>query len=226
MNKLLKFVLSSILIIVIVLGLNNPVEAQPPSPKISLKPNLVYVTPCSNFIVEVWITDIPSGWMMTGFGLEMYWDPEYMELAFPIGGDVSGDYFKDFYVPRGWNGGIGADEEEGRMTIVGWASNETTYWATDSPWLSIEFHCLEAGISPLLLQVWYERDPGPAIEITDGDVIIDVEPEPFEMDVHQIFPVGGISLSTNKLEILTPYLALAGLIIAISSVYVFKRRKD
>ncbi len=39
-------------------------------------------------------------------------------------------------------------------------------------------------------------------------------------------PVGGISTSINKLEILTPYIALAGLITAVSTVYVMRRRKD
>jgi WD40 repeat protein len=38
--------------------------------------------------------------------------------------------------------------------------------------------------------------------------------------------VGGIATSINKLEILTPYIALAGLIAVVSAVYVIKRRKD
>jgi LPXTG-motif cell wall-anchored protein len=33
-------------------------------------------------------------------------------------------------------------------------------------------------------------------------------------------------MSTNKLEILTPYIALAGLVIAVSAVVVVKRRRD
>ncbi|MBS7651364.1 MAG: hypothetical protein QXN62_09000 [Candidatus Bathyarchaeia archaeon] len=37
-------------------------------------------------------------------------------------------------------------------------------------------------------------------------------------------PVGGVVLSTNKLEIVTPYIALAGLVIAVSAVLVKKRR--
>ncbi|WP_455368617.1 hypothetical protein [[Eubacterium] cellulosolvens] len=36
--------------------------------------------------------------------------------------------------------------------------------------------------------------------------------------------VGGVSSQINKLEILTPYLALAGLIITLSSVYVIRKR--
>lgn len=39
-------------------------------------------------------------------------------------------------------------------------------------------------------------------------------------------PVGGLTLSTNKLEILAPYLALAGIIAAASTVYITKKRKD
>jgi hypothetical protein len=39
-------------------------------------------------------------------------------------------------------------------------------------------------------------------------------------------PVGGVITSVNKLEILIPYIALAGLIIAVSTVYIIKRRKD
>jgi hypothetical protein len=38
--------------------------------------------------------------------------------------------------------------------------------------------------------------------------------------------VGGISIPINKLEIAIPYIALAGLIAAISTVYVIKKRKD
>ncbi|MGB6680902.1 MAG: DNRLRE domain-containing protein [Candidatus Bathyarchaeia archaeon] len=39
-------------------------------------------------------------------------------------------------------------------------------------------------------------------------------------------PVGGVVTPVNKLEILTPYIALVGLIAVVSTVYVIKRRKD
>jgi len=39
-------------------------------------------------------------------------------------------------------------------------------------------------------------------------------------------PVGGVVVPTNKLELLTPYLALAGLIVAVSAVIVAKKRRD
>ncbi|OGD53733.1 hypothetical protein A3K80_06895 [Candidatus Bathyarchaeota archaeon RBG_13_38_9] len=224
----MKYLLLPILLTVLCLtAFTYQVQAQPPSPKISLRPDVIYVNPCSNFIVELWITDIPAGWMMTEFGLEIDWDPDYMELVQALHADDLDpvEYFQDFYIERGWNGALSGDEEVGFIHTVGWADSETMYWTADSPWLRVEFHCLEAGISPILLKI-YEREVGPAIEITDGDAIFDVEPEPFEMDVHQIFPVGGLVSPTNKLAILTPYIALAGLIATISAVYVIKRRKD
>jgi dipeptidyl aminopeptidase/acylaminoacyl peptidase len=39
-------------------------------------------------------------------------------------------------------------------------------------------------------------------------------------------PVGGVVSPINKLEILTPYLALAGLIAAVSTLFIIKRCKD
>jgi hypothetical protein len=48
---------------------------------------------------------------------------------------------------------------------------------------------------------------------------------PMRYQVHRPRPVGGVVMSTDKLEILTPYLALAGLVIAISAVIVVKRRR-
>jgi hypothetical protein len=52
----------------------------------------------------------------------------------------------------------------------------------------------------------------------------DSEPNVFQD--HDPAPVGGVTSPINKLVVLTPYLALAGVIAAVSVVYVIKRRKD
>jgi hypothetical protein len=39
-------------------------------------------------------------------------------------------------------------------------------------------------------------------------------------------PVGGVASPVNKLELIAPYLALAGLVAAVSTVYIMRRRKD
>ena len=43
---------------------------------------------------------------------------------------------------------------------------------------------------------------------------------------YEIAPVGGVSSQVNKLTIIAPYAVLAGLIIAVPTVYVIKKRKD
>ena len=51
-------------------------------------------------------------------------------------------------------------------------------------------------------------------------------PEAGETDYQTIpsRPVGGLVMPTNKLEILTPYLALAGLVAVLSTVAVVRKR--
>ena len=45
--------------------------------------------------------------------------------------------------------------------------------------------------------------------------------------VNQItHPVGGVASPVNKAEIIAPYIALAGLIAAVSTVYIIKKRRD
>jgi hypothetical protein len=39
-------------------------------------------------------------------------------------------------------------------------------------------------------------------------------------------PVGGVVMPTNKLDMVAPFAALAGLIVAVSAVVIVKRRKD
>jgi len=39
-------------------------------------------------------------------------------------------------------------------------------------------------------------------------------------------PIGGVVTPTNKLEVLTPYIALAGLVVAVSVVVAVKKRRD
>ena len=53
---------------------------------------------------------------------------------------------------------------------------------------------------------------------TDQDPIIEYE--------YEFPPVGGHVMPINKIVILTPYLALAGLIAVVSTVYIIKMRKD
>ena len=55
-----------------------------------------------------------------------------------------------------------------------------------------------------------------SLSASDPNVFQDYEPA----------PVAGVVVAKNSLEILTPYIALAGLVAAISTVYFFKKRKQ
>jgi len=50
--------------------------------------------------------------------------------------------------------------------------------------------------------------------------------EPVTVTIQQVepAPVGGVASPINKLEIIAPYLALAGLIIAVSAIVIKKRK--
>ena len=97
-------------------------------------------------------------------------------------------------------------------------------WTEDRAWFVLTFHCLRAGptqitvTSPVVGTIVL-------LPIGGGSPVL-LEPEPITVIVNQVAPVGGVASPVNKLEILTPYIALVGLIIAVSTVYVIKKRKD
>lgn len=77
------------------------------------------------------------------------------------------------------------------------------------------------------------RDPNEDQVGTDSDVdfasrentALDLRPV-LKVDWTLSNPVGGLFMPVNKLEILTPYIVLAGLIATISTVYIIRKRKD
>lgn len=82
---------------------------------------------------------------------------------------------------------------------------------------TIRLHCL--GVDSIIVD----------IDDIQSGVFIDTDFIPASGDdgiIHQIGPIGGITIQTNKLEILTPYISIAGFIVVLSTVYIIKRRKD
>jgi hypothetical protein len=216
MSRPLKLVLSSILITVIVLGLSSPVKGQISQTKISVEaPSTVIVS--TEFDIIVRIIDIPSGWGLVYFDVGVDWDPndlEYIECEFL--GDSR----------PGWDGGC---RVEVPGLAVGGGEDDRDFpvsrWTEDAEWLRFRFHCLQEG--PALITV-YTVDETFIIENLGNGQTVEVYPENVTVTIQQVepAPVGGTVVPTNRLEILTPYLAIAGLIAAISTVYVIKKRKD
>ncbi|MCW4042762.1 MAG: hypothetical protein NWE90_03445 [Candidatus Bathyarchaeota archaeon] len=76
-------------------------------------------------------------------------------------------------------------------------------------------------------------DPPVEIWVMDADGtneydLTPTRPNAFAPDYQRLdyAPVGGVASPVNKLELIAPYLALAGLIVAVSTIFVIKRRRD
>jgi len=196
-----KLIISAFLLISMVLGLCLPVEAQ--SDTLYVESNgsrIIEVNVSTEFTIEIWIRDLSTQAKQMWFTIE--YDPDSMEI---VGGTTT--------PPSGW-GASTSSTTPGEITYS--ASGEP--FQGDRSWYSITFHCTAPGNTPINVRSAHYKDPG------DGDNTLSV----LKASVNQIapLPVGGLVTPTNKLVMLTPYIALAGLIITVSTVYVIKKRKD
>jgi len=170
----------------------------------------------STFTVDVWIRDIPAGWGLTQFNIQVNFDPndvEFIDSEFldpNVGGWIGGG---NVIEPGRWNG----DAQSGGLSDV---------WTEDRAWFVLTFHCLRAGPTPITVT---SPPVGTIILVpVGGGSPVFLEPEPVTVIVNQFepAPVAGVVVQKNSLEIVTPYLALAGLIVAISTVFVIKKLKN
>jgi hypothetical protein len=80
------------------------------------------------------------------------------------------------------------------------------------------------------LGILYRVDPytGERTVLSDFGVGANQGSNPVGVAVYPVIhaPVGGYVVPSNKLAVLAPYIVLAGLIAAVSAVYVIKRRKN
>jgi hypothetical protein len=181
----------------------------PPSLEIDPHPTII-ATVSTQFTIQIWIRNIPQGYSMTKFDFIVVWDPTQMELV---------DYKEPIPQGKSWLEKLTLNPNS--YLLEGEASTQADYVNFNFAWVSLTFHCLAEGTSNIRVEsidtVW----------LSDGGTPIPTNPEGFEITCNQFRPrpVGGLVIPTNKLEILTPYLALAGLIAAVSAVVVVKRRK-
>ena len=172
---------------------------------------------CTEFIIYVRILSDE----LDTLGLHRYevivtWDPSLMRLVNIEFGD---------YVPVGWESLLRT--ETGACGF--WAYGGAVF-PEDGEFImaALTFHCEGEGSTRLSLpsemtvdgflfqRVLISFNTGDIPHETGGGLVNQYEPS----------TVGGITSPINKLEIIAPYIALAGLIIAVSAVYVIKKRKD
>jgi beta propeller repeat protein len=130
-------------------------------------------------------------------------------------------------------------------SVVGGITGKVTYEGTGVADVTIELHSQSSGLVDSVTTSFsgsyvFNVDPvfkghvkiippegfnvigDEMVQVTfDGSERVEVN---FELIVAAA--VGGYLVEVNKFSMLTPYLALAGLIVAVSTIYIIKKRKD
>jgi hypothetical protein len=164
----------------------------------------------SDFTIEVWIRGIPQGFSLVGFDFVVTWDPTLVEYNYHTTND------------HGWPHSHNVDKNAGVLSF-NYPTDTSHQVTSDDMWATINFNCLGEGTSQIAI------GSVDTIFLWDGQTTpIPVDPAPCVLVCNQFLPrtVGGVTVPTNKLEILTPYLTLAGLAAAVSAVVVIKKRRD
>ena len=207
------FIITVLLVSILSLSLTSPVFADPPYyPNVIVNPTSISPGVSTTFSIVFSVEDIPSGYGLTYVGIVLTWPSPDMEL-------VSGA--EGASLPPGWKVSFGDFTEippgsEKKHFQLSYDTGEPV--TVEREWLTVTFHCLR---------------PGPSMITVDGGVDIRELPEgsttgegieTIEITVNQLSPIGGVTTPVNKTAILTPYLALAGLIITVSAVVIKKRK--
>ena len=211
MGSLHKILLSVSLLTIIVSGLSLPISANDVA-KIVVEPRIIEISVSNTFTIDIWIRDL-GGDVMQEFDFTITWDPVLMEYVSHTNHVSAND-------PNWSIKNQNLDTLGGSYRLNAEAGLSGILFNEDLSWVTLTFHCLGEGSSPINIQntVIYRAAAG----------LQEIEHEVLKGAVTQEpgMPVGGYVAPINKLEILTPYIALVGLIIAVSTVYVIKKRKD
>ena len=127
-------------------------------------------------------------------------------------------------IPTGWKVTLadfttippGSEHKYFQMSI-----NTGELVTVDREWLTVTFHCLGSGPSTIT----FDGSSLEIQELPDGS-ILGGPVDTIEVTINQIASVGGVTAPANKIGVLTPYLAIAGLIAIVSTVYVIKKHKN
>lgn len=167
------------------------------------------------FTVDVWIRGILSDDGLTGVYLVVTWDPAMMALD-------SHEEAPNTHNWEAWHVESLHEDSIDFYAVCGYGGCTPESAVTAGVMvLSLHFRCLGQGSSQVMIR--QDADISGQLHILSGVVY----PPAFAVTCNQIAkPVGGVVMPTNRLEILTPYIALAGLIAVMSAVAVVKRRRD
>ncbi len=170
------------------------------------------VVVCNEFEVELWIRDLL--YPMTLLNVYITWDPDLMELQ-----NV------ELNLPTFWRVVEGPFEQTDSW--YAFILSENGGFASNWKWMTFTFHCKGEGSSPINIPEVYEHPSGGLVAIGPGgpDINNKYTTRLKPVVTQNLAPVGGLVTPINKLAILTPYIALTGLITIVLTVYFIKRVK-
>jgi hypothetical protein len=190
-----------------------PVTANGPTttPSLEINPHpTIIATVSTQFTIQIWIRDIPVGYKLDSFDISVYWNPAQMELV-----------SRQEFTPPGKTWLVQVIIGSNHYGLKAEAVSTQDITDLEMAWSTLTFHCLAEGSSIIELSSVVN-----GVILSDGETLYPTYPDPFYITCNQFKPrpVGGLIIPTNKLEILTPYLALAGFAVIISAVVVVKKR--
>jgi hypothetical protein len=197
-----RFLLPGLLVTLCILGLTLPVSAASIG-RLALEPEGTSITVSNTFDVKVWIRDLTVPMMRFTFAIG--WDPTLIEYV----------EHENFVGALGWTVETEQISPSGSLMYYNLVAHGDSY-SEDAIWAVITFHCLGEGSTTIKAEGFIWDQPGLKIPLDPAASIVNQLPN----------PVGGVVMSTNKLEIVAPFAALAGLVIAVSAVVVVKKRRD
>ena len=224
MNKL-RFVLPMVFVFAIILAISSPVFAQPPTCTISVEPETTVVTVGDEFDVKIWIRDPDENNPIDMFEIIIAWDITELDLG-PIF-----THNLDGWTLDGISENQGLNPDIHFIIIAAHTDNVDAAIDSDISMATLRFRCRvggEANIeAPTAIQDEYDQTNNPVVVSDYADTFLQYDVTGSYAIVEQSSPVGGIYSPTDKLSILTPYIALVGLIGAISTIFAIRRwRKD
>ena len=201
--------IQTLLVITIISASIFPVYAPINDPDVTVEPQIINVNAGRVFEVGIWIRNLPAP--MSILDIAIVFDGTMMEL-------VNVQRHEHF----GWEQSFSSWDEDQYSGSAFGVVELNLYWETDHvtedlKWVTLTFRCLQEGTSTI--------DVESTITVQPNGSQFEIEADDFDGTVNQFAIVGGYAMPVHKIEILAPYLALTGLILAVSTIYVIKRRK-
>ena len=197
LKKIISLTFSILLVFAVFSGPILAVKGQ--SRSCSVEPQTIDVLKGDTFTVKIWIRNVDSGYM-NNFYFLLSWDPSQIQYV-----------SRTLTLVDGWS----LTSED--IDLDGYSFHASgPLYNPDTSWVTITFRCLVAGTTQIMPEtaVIFVDSIGQGCDVLPGTVN------------QYAVTVGGVSSPMNKLEIVAPYIAIAGLIAAVSTVYVIKKRKD